>query len=150
MVQWDGEDWSKPVNLADTVNTAGNKMFPWFSPGNTLYFASNGHPGLGGLDIFSSQRSGQATFAEPKNLGAPINSSMDDFQIVFTEGKQSGYFSSNRLEGKGDDDIYSFMFRPVKYKGLVVDKVTQEPIDRALVQMSDEYFVDEVVGNLKS
>lgn len=137
---WEGEDWGKPINCGETVNTAGNEMFPWMSPDNVLFFASNGHPGLGGLDIFSSALTGE-TFAKPKNFGAPINSPMDDFQLVLTDDQQSGYFSSNRRGGNGDDDIYSFSYRRIKYKGLVVDKVTQEPIEKALVQMSDEYKV---------
>lgn len=137
MVDWQGEDWGEPVNLGETINTPANEMFPWISSDNILYFASAGHPGLGGLDIFMSKLENGA-FAEPANFGAPINSPMDDFQLVLTSSMEGGYFSSNRMGGKGDDDIYSFYKRRYQYKGLVVDKVTQEPIDMALVQMSDD------------
>lgn len=137
MSQWEGEDWGKPVNCGETVNTAGTEMFPWISPENVLHFASNGHPGLGGLDIFTSKVTG-TEFSEPVNFGAPINSTMDDFQLVLGDDKSTGYFSSNRRGGQGDDDIYSFLYRNIKYKGLVVDKLTQEPIEKAMVQMSDD------------
>jgi len=131
-----GDGWGEPINLGPGINTPATEMFPWISPENELYFASSGHPGLGGLDVFVAKMEGQ-TFGTPKNFGAPINSSRDDFHMVWNDSKTSGYFSSNRPGGKGDDDIYSFAARNYMYKGLVVDKITQEPIDMALVQMSD-------------
>lgn len=136
-VEWQGEDWGEPINLGEVVNTPADEMFPWISKDEILYFASKGHPGLGGLDVFMTKLE-NGSFAEPANFGAPINSSRDDFQLVFTDNQEGGYFSSNRLGGKGDDDIYSFYKRRYQYKGLVVDKVTQEPIEMALVQMSDD------------
>lgn len=130
---WEGEDWGKPINLGPTINTFADEMFPWISPENVMYFASAGHPGLGGLDLFSSQLVGEG-FSEPKNMGAPLNSSWDDFQLVVNWSQKVGYFSSNRRGGHGDDDIYSFIPR-LAYKGLVVDKLTQDPIDNAFVQV---------------
>ena len=124
-VEWQGEDWGEPINLGEIVNTPADEMFPWISKDEILYFASKGHPGLGGLDVFMTKIE-NGSFAEPANFGAPINSSRDDFQLVFTDNQEGGYFSSNRLGGKGDDDIYSFYKRRYQYKGLVVDKVTQE------------------------
>ncbi len=135
--EWNGEDWGKPINLGPSINTPADEMFPWISNENILYFSSEGLPGLGGLDLFSSEMQG-SSFAKPKNLGAPLNSSRDDFQLVLTDDGQGGYFSSNRPRGKGDDDIYSFAFRRIQYRGLVVDKATQEPIDKASVQLLDE------------
>ena len=136
-VEWEGDDWGKPINLGEVVNSPADEMFPWISDDNILYFASAGHPGLGGLDIFVSKLEA-GEFTEPQNFGAPINSSMDDFQLVFTPDMEGGYFSSNRYGGKGDDDIYSFHKRAYQYRGLVVDKVTQEPIEMAMVQLSDD------------
>ena len=97
--------FSEPVNLGPTINTEGREMFPYIA-GNDLYFSSDGHLGFGSLDIFMATKNGD-DYAKPVNLGAPLNSNMDDFSFVFNFDKQLGYFSSNRAGGKGDDDIYS-------------------------------------------
>lgn len=114
----DNGTWTRPRNLGKTVNTPGDEMFPCIAPDGRLFFASNGHPGLGGLDIFVQDTVivGYDSLKKPikelqiKNVGTPINSAYDDFGIVF-RSKNSGYFSSNRIGdgAKGDDDI--FMFR---------------------------------------
>ncbi len=135
-VDLEGKEWGQPVNLGDIVNTPADEMFPWISNDGVLYFASKGHPGLGGLDIFLTKEE-NGNFTKPTNFGAPINSSRDDFQLVFADDLEGGYFSSNREGGKGDDDIYSFRKRSYQYKGLVLDKVTQEPIEMALVQLAE-------------
>jgi len=98
--------WSNPVNLGPKVNTEGNEMFPYLSENNKMYFSSDGHAGLGGLDIFVSEKNG-SFFNTALNLGFPINSSQDDFGMMYEEDNQSGYFSSNR-DGKGRDNIYYF------------------------------------------
>jgi len=97
--------FSEPINLGPTINTEGREMFPYIA-GNDLYFSSDGHLGFGSLDVFIASKSGDY-YSKPVNLGAPINSNMDDFSFVFNFDKQLGYFSSNREGGKGDDDIYS-------------------------------------------
>ena len=96
---------SEPVNLGDVVNTEGQEVFPYETKEGVFYFSSNGHLGLGGLDIFSAEfNNGEYTKVE--NLGRPANSVSDDFAFKFDEEATTGYLSSNRLGGKGSDDIY--------------------------------------------
>ncbi|WP_221405395.1 OmpA family protein [Flexibacter flexilis] len=98
--------WSKITNLGDQINTSGDELFPYVSEDGKLYFSSDGLPGLGNLDVFVATRDkDKKTTVE--NLGAPINSTGDDFGITF-RSPLDGYFSSNREGGKGDDDIYAF------------------------------------------
>jgi tetratricopeptide (TPR) repeat protein len=100
-----GGFWTKPVNLGPNINTPGNEVFPFISNDGTLFFASDGHPGLGGLDIFSAGYVNES-FTIPINMGAKLNSSSDDFSLVLKNDLRTGYFTSNRPGGKGDDDIY--------------------------------------------
>ena len=95
--------FSRPVNMGRDVNTPGNEMFPFVAADGKLYFSSDGHPGLGKLDVFVATRSGGVIRIE--NMGQPINSPADDFGLTFTEANK-GYMASNRTGGKGDDDIY--------------------------------------------
>ncbi|MDI9338991.1 MAG: OmpA family protein [Sediminibacterium sp.] len=114
-----GNLWGQPVNLGPQVNTAGDEMYPTLSDdGKRLYFSSNFHPGMGGLDIFVAELGpdGKASKAV-ENLKYPINSSYDDFGIVFEGKKQKGYLTSNREGGKGDDDIWSFVLPPLVFNG---------------------------------
>jgi len=100
--------WSRPSNLGKSINTAGNDMFPFVSRDGKLYFSSDGHPGLGGLDLIEATRQdGEITV---RNLGAPFNTNADDFGLCYVTEK-TGYFSSNRNvdESNGDDDIYYFV-----------------------------------------
>ncbi|WP_461114243.1 OmpA family protein [Spirosoma jeollabukense] len=97
--------FSRPVNMGRDINTPGDEMFPYVAPNAKLYFASDGHPGLGKLDIFVATRSGGVTRVE--NMGQPINSPADDFGLIYT-GDANGFMASNRAGGKGDDDIYFF------------------------------------------
>jgi len=101
-----GGSWSKPQNLGPQVNTFGNEVFPFWYNDTTLYFSSDGHFGYGGLDLFESKWDGKAWLA-PENMRKPLNSSYDDFGIVFHREKNDGFFSSNRPGGKGADDIYA-------------------------------------------
>lgn len=107
-----GEEWGKPVNLGNEINTALDEVFPYIKD-TLFYFASDGHGGYGGLDIYSIAFKNGKAKGNPENLKAPINSPADDFGITFQD-KDTGYFSSNRPGGIGSDDIYSF-----KWEGLV-------------------------------
>ncbi len=101
--------WSKPKNLGPDINTSGDEMFPSFRSNGMLYFASNGLPGFGGLDIYSAKNV-EGTWLLNRNEGLNLNSNADDFGITFLNDS-TGYFSSNRIGGKGKDDIYSFSFQ---------------------------------------
>jgi len=101
-----GSGWSAPINLGPVINTPGNEMFPYIGDDNNLYFASDGHAGLGGLDIFKSVME-NGIWSKPMNLGSPINSCMDDFALVYDKDSDNGYFCSNRA-GNGDDNIYFY------------------------------------------
>lgn len=133
---FDGNSWSNPVNLGDVINTKGDEMFPFIAHDSTLYFASNAHPGLGGLDIFSANMNKEnGGFENVRNLGAPLNSSRDDFSLIIDKNNATGYFTSNRE--RGDDDIYAFNSLKIFLEILVVDKVTDQPIPGATVNLSD-------------
>lgn len=106
--------WGAPKNLGPEVNTEGDEIFPFISEEGELYFASNGHLGLGGLDIFKSEgkitKAGKSktSFQKPENMGYPMNDVTDDFGLIMNKEGNAGYFSSNRGGGKGGDDIYYF------------------------------------------
>ena len=102
----DDGTYGKPINLGPKINTEGKENFPFLSSQNELYFASDGHPGLGGLDIFVSKNRSKNTFGSPINIGEPVNSGYDDFGYYFDFISKTGFFSSNRKNGKGLDDIY--------------------------------------------
>lgn len=133
VVRKQGEDWSKPENMGPRINTPGNEMFPWMSPTGVFYFASSGHLGLGGLDLFRVTSLG-SEFEKVQNMGYPINSPRDDFALVIDEKSGIGFFSSNRKGGQGDDDIYSFVQRQV-LEGQVVDAATNLPLNNAKVEI---------------
>ena len=119
-------NWSAPKNAGSDINTDGKEVFPFIDDAGTLFFSSDGHAGMGGLDIFKSV--GQKnSWSYPENMKCPINSSKDDFSIYFTEPEIYGYFASNRDGGLGDDDIYSFEYAPPK--SLILAVVTKEKLD---------------------
>ncbi|MBK6966998.1 MAG: OmpA family protein [Bacteroidales bacterium] len=130
------EEFSKPMNMGNLVNTKGEEVFPFLKNDTTLYFASNGHPGLGGLDIFKSVKRGEIWTA-PVNLEVPVNSSSDDFAMIFQPGEDQGFFSSNRKGGKGGDDLYSFINPPLVFtlQGTVKDDRTLQFIPMASVKL---------------
>lgn len=128
--------FSNPKNLGNKINTAGREMFPFVTE-NKIYFASDGHLGYGGLDVFEATIS-ENTFSKPSNLGRPLNSMADDFAYIVNETTQQGYVSSNRVGGAGDDDIYSFQ-RDKKcvqsIQGAVVNIVNGTPEANANVKL---------------
>lgn len=101
-----GDVWGKPINLGDQINTAGNELFPSISSDGYLFFASDGHPGFGGLDVFVAIPDEGNKWFVPRNLGNQVNSSYDDFSLVTFPGRKAGYISSNKPGGHGLDDIY--------------------------------------------
>lgn len=100
--------WGPPINLGPAINTEGDEVFPFVTPGGKLYFSSDGHFGLGGQDLFWSREGEDGLWAKPENLGYPINTEYDDFSIILMADESSGYFTSNRSGGVGSDDIYLF------------------------------------------
>src|SRR5690606_10559037 len=133
VVRRQGDGWSEPENLGPTINTPHNEVFPFMAADGTLYFSSNGHPGLGGLDIFAALPGRDGTFSVPINVGIPVNSPADDFAFVIDPTGSRGYFSSDRADGRGSDDIYSFvMIAPLEQRfictGLVIDDEHDIPV----------------------
>ena len=140
-IKGDGS-YSSPKNLGKNVNTKGKEMFPFVTEDNLIYYSSDGHHGSGGLDIFAN-RMYDNTISRSLNIGSPINSAKDDFALIMKEGK--GYFSSSRDEGKGDDDIYSFLTNePLnidctqQVTGIVRNKHNQEVLAGAEVKLFDK------------
>ncbi len=127
-----GDDWSKPVNLGPQINTSGDEVFPYVHPDGTLYFSSNGLPGMGGLDIFKATQKEDGTW-KVENLEFPINSHADDFGIVFQSDKEKGFFSSSR-NLHGDDDIYAFSLPPLKFD--IIISVHEEKTDKPLADVN--------------
>jgi outer membrane protein OmpA-like peptidoglycan-associated protein len=135
-----GGVWGEPVNLGPEVNTSENEMFPYIHADNTLYFASNGLPGLGGLDIFSTKSTNNSKWMKAKNIGAPFNSSKDDFGYICNDDMTEGYLTSARDGGLGKDDIYSFEREaPLSEMMICVfEEDTGERITNATVEMSEK------------
>lgn len=125
------------VNLGPDINTEGNDDFPYVRSDGSLYFSSDGHPGMGGLDIFRATAVGDPADLRWKveNMGFPINSAGDDFGITFGKG-EDGFFSSNRGDARGYDHIYSFEYDPVRItiEGLVMDK-DEESVKNAIIRI---------------
>lgn len=135
--------WGEPENLGPLVNTPRNEAFPFIAADGTLYFASNGHPGLGGLDIFAAVPSGRNGFRSVINLGAPVNSSKDDMGLIIDPTGTRGYFSSDREGGIGSDDLYAFIqHRPLEERylcmGTVIDDEYDIPVIAAEVVLYDD------------
>lgn len=130
-----GDEFGPPQNLGEPVNTPGNEMFPYVHDDGTLFFSSDGHPGMGGLDIFQSELTPEG-WTKPENLGAPINSPMDDFGMLFKPSLKQGYFSSNRRGTRGYD-IHSFYLAPVEFtiSGTVRDDSTKAVIPGVTIQL---------------
>ena len=132
-----GDGWGKPENLGDTVNTRGNEMFPVIMDDGTLYFSSDGHPGIGGLDIYYTRDIG-GKYVLPVNVGYPLNTSEDDFNMVYDVKNKIGYLSSNRANRGFDDDIYTFKRKSIHIRGIVINKETGLPVQNARVELKLE------------
>ena len=122
-------------NLGEQINTSGDEMFPYVRTDSLLYFSSDGHPGFGGLDLFTARLNSTGDRWSVENLGLPMNSSGDDFGITFGEG-ESGFFSSNRGDARGYDHIFSFVKPDIKVtiSGMVLDK-DEEPVANAIIRI---------------
>jgi len=136
-----------PQNMGPTINTPGRETFPFVSENNELYFASDGHLGLGGLDIFVSKPANAGTYKKVMNIGAPANSPKDDFAFLINTTTKKGFLTSNREGGQGADDIYTFIENiPLQYAceqllaGVVTDSETGAPLANATVTLFDENF----------
>ncbi|WP_340075119.1 OmpA family protein [Leptobacterium sp. I13] len=132
--------YGTPVNLGPKINTEGREMFPFMSDKDILYFASDGHLGMGGLDVFAA-RLRDGAFEEPINVGPPVNGNLDDFGYIINEETKEGYFSSNRKSGKGDDDIYAMtevvsLYCDHQYiTGVAVEKNTKSLLPDATITL---------------
>ncbi len=124
------DTWTKPENLGDVINTAGDEYSPYLSNNELLFFSSNGFGGFGGLDNFVSRKTADK-FRAPLNLGHPINTSMDDFGLIVDPSGKAGFFASNR--NGGDDDIYTFVMKRIRLAGHVKEQTSQLPVPQATV-----------------
>ncbi|OXA84094.1 OmpA family protein [Flavobacterium hercynium] len=136
--------FEKPENLGPTINTEGRETFPFFAGDNELYFASDGRPGLGGLDVFVAKAK-ESGFEPVQNVGEPVNTKFDDFGYIIDSGSRQGYFSSNKEDGIGNDDIYKFtetrrLVCEKKLSGLVLDSQTNEVLKNSKVILFDDKF----------
>ena len=134
-----------PHNLGNTINTEGKETFPFINEENEIYFASDGHPGLGGLDVFMSKINADGTFSEVQNVGSDVNSPKDDFAYLIDTKSRRGFFSSNRDGGQGYDDIYKFLetkklICEQQLYGEITDLVTKELLPNAKVSLYDSQF----------
>lgn len=139
------DTYSTPQNLGKTINTEGRETFPFISDENELYYATDGRPGLGGLDIYVSKIGKDNSFGEVQNVGAPINGPYDDFAFLIDNASKNGFFSSNREGGKGYDDIYKFTeTKKLECEqiltGTITDKETREILAKSKVSLFDEKF----------
>jgi peptidoglycan-associated lipoprotein len=127
------DNWGEPVNVGEPINTEGDELFPYAHPDGTLYFSSDGHIGMGGLDIFKAKPLAGGNW-EIENMKYPVNSPSDDFGICFETNREAGFLSSAR-KGRSDD-LYMFMLPPLKFTitGIVKNENTDEPIDRANIK----------------
>ena len=145
-----GDQWGAPVNMGPVVNTSGDEMFPFLRGDSTLFFASSGHPGLGGLDIFSTR----LTPSGPKrvrNLGYPLNTRFNDHSLIFINDT-AGFFASDRPGGEGSDDIYGCTVRPetMMLAGMVIDKDTRQSIDGAVFVLKNKNGEPVVIREMEA
>ena len=145
----EGDSWSAPKLLSKEINTLGKELFPTVSKDGYLYFSSDLHSGLGGLDIFRVKIKGGSIGGKVENLGFPFNSERDDFGLVFKNLKKlSGYFSSNRPGGKGGDDIYFFKESKINIKAVVMDSIEYKKIPLVNLRIvSDQGMTEDLTAD---
>lgn len=150
----DDGSFGTPENLGVGINTEGKESFPIFTDENELYFATDGHPGLGGLDIFMARMNPDGSFKDPINIGAPANSPQDDFAYLIDTKTRKGFLTSNRDGGKGYDDIYKFLETrklvcEQVLSGIVTDLDTGIILPNTKVTLFDDKFnpIKEVVSD---
>jgi peptidoglycan-associated lipoprotein len=146
-----GNEWDAPINLGPAVNTEFDEMFPYIhEDDNTIYFASDGHPGMGGLDVFMATGTG-TEWEQPVNLKYPINSGADDFAFIANVRKDKGFLSTNRPGGRGSDDIWQWVLTPLQFNlsGMVYDDSTRRPLSGAEVKlvMEDSSYIESITDN---
>ena len=129
--------WSDPINLGPLVNTPGDEMFPFLANDGIIYFASNGHVGMGGFDIYKTFKDDYGAYTLPVNLKVPVNSTGDDFGMIVEKNGERGYFTSNRSGGRGGDDIYQFELPALNLsvQGIVTDSKTGAIMTGVKVQL---------------
>lgn len=127
-IEYVNGQWGTPENLGDQINTPENELFPFIENTGVLYFASEGHPGIGGLDIYKVDLNGENL--TPENLGYPVNTKDDDFGMIM-QG-ETGYLSSNRSGGRGNDDIYKYTVYRYNLKARLVDSITNELLEGSI------------------
>ena len=140
-------NFGEPVNLGEQINTEGRESFPFITVDNELYFSTDGRPGLGGLDIYATKINADGSFTEIQNIGAPANSSLDDFAYYINSKTRKGFLSSNRPNGEGSDDIYAFVESRrltldclQTIEGLVYDKKTNKALVNAILVLYNRDF----------
>jgi outer membrane protein OmpA-like peptidoglycan-associated protein/tetratricopeptide (TPR) repeat protein len=137
--------YGEPQNLGAEINTEGRETFPFVSENNELYFASDGRPGLGGLDIFVTKIGNENAYSAIQNVGEPINGPQDDFAFLINTKDKNGFFTSNRSGGVGYDDIYSFteirkLVCEQLLSGILINQETGEPLIDAKISVFDDHF----------
>jgi outer membrane protein OmpA-like peptidoglycan-associated protein/tetratricopeptide (TPR) repeat protein len=128
-----------PINAGEVVNTKNSEGFPFINNEGTLFFSSDGHPGLGLLDVFGTIQGENGEFVDVINLGIPINSNKDDFSFSMNPNGITGYFASNRNGGRGSDDIYAYHRVPtLQVEGVVSDAINMNPIANSIITLYDD------------
>ncbi len=137
------QPFGAPQNLGDIINTEADELHPYIRSNGDLYFSSDGHPGMGGLDIFKAHHIEGINY-QISNMGSPVNSSHDDFGIVFMGMNEEGFLTSRRIGGMGKTDLYHFILPEIKFtvSGTIWDKYSNEPVSGVDIQvMNDEYVL---------